>query len=71
MRPLIQPWTAEDEERLKALVAQGASIVRASAALRRRKVVVRERAKKLGCPFPPLRTARKKWADSPNNEWRG
>jgi hypothetical protein len=71
MRPLIQPWTAEDEERLKALVAQGASIVRASAALRRRKVVVRERAKKLGCPFPPFRTARKKWADSPNNEWRG
>jgi hypothetical protein len=67
MRRLIEPWTAEDEERLRALVAQGASIVRASAAIRRRKVVVRERAKKLGCPFPTLAAARRKWADSPNN----
>jgi hypothetical protein len=39
-------------------VEQRASIVRAAAALRRREVVVRERARKLGCPFPPLRIAR-------------
>jgi hypothetical protein len=70
MRRFIRPWTDEDEERLKALVGQGASIVRASAALRRRKVVVRERAKKLGCRFPTLAAARKKWAGGPNNEWR-
>jgi hypothetical protein len=68
MRRLIEPWTAEDEERLKELVVQGASIIRASAALRRGRVAVRERAKKLGCPFPPLRIARKKWANSSNNE---
>jgi hypothetical protein len=37
MRRLIEPWTAEDEERLKELVVQGASIIWASAALRRRK----------------------------------
>jgi hypothetical protein len=70
MRRFIRPWTDEDEERLKALVGQGASIVRASAALRRRKVVVRERAKKLGCRFPTLAAGRKKWAGGPNNEWR-
>jgi hypothetical protein len=70
MRPLIQPWTAEDEERLKALVRrahQSCGLLLHYGV----EVVVREHAKKLGCPFPPLRTARKKWADSPNNEWRG
>jgi GcrA cell cycle regulator len=70
MHRLIRPWTDEEEERLKALVAQGASIVRAAAALRRREVVVRERARKLGCPFPTLRSARKKWVGTPSNEWR-
>jgi hypothetical protein len=68
MRRLVQPWTGEDEERLKALVEQGASVVRAAAALRRREVVVRERARKLGCPFTPMRIARKKWADTPKHK---
>jgi hypothetical protein len=70
MRRLLEPWTPQDDERLKAMVAQGASIVRAAAALRRRKEIVRARAKKLGCPFAPLRVVRQKWANTPNNEWR-
>jgi GcrA cell cycle regulator len=70
MRPLVQPWTVEDDERLRMFVAQGASLVRAAAAFRRRKEMVRQRASKLGCPFPPLRIARLKWANTPNNEWR-
>jgi hypothetical protein len=37
MRPLVQPWTVEDDERLRMFVAQGASLVHAAAAFRRRK----------------------------------
>lgn len=70
MLPLVKHWTPEEDARLKALVAKGASILRAAAALKRRQGVVRERARKLGCPFPPRRVARQKWANTPNNTWR-
>jgi hypothetical protein len=70
MRRILEPWTPQDDERLKAFAAQGASILRVAAALRRRKGIVQARAKKLGCPFPPLRVIRQKWANTPNNEWR-
>jgi hypothetical protein len=70
MRRLIEPWTPLEDETLKALAAQGASIFKAAAAIRRTTHSTRARAKKLGCPFPPLRIARKKWADTPSNEWR-
>ena len=67
MRAIIQRWTPADDERLKGLAAQGASIVKAAAALKRRQSVVRERANKLGCPLPTLKASRQKWADRPNN----
>jgi uncharacterized protein (DUF2147 family) len=67
---LARPWTVEEDEKLKAFLARGASIIRAAAALKRKKASVRERARKLGCPFPTLAEAKKKWADTPNNEWR-
>jgi hypothetical protein len=71
MRRILKPsWTPQDDERVKAFAAQGASVVRAAAALGRRKEIVRARARKLGCPFPPLRVVRQKWANTPNNEWR-
>ena len=70
MRPIIRRWTLEEDERLKTLAAQGASLVRVAAALKRRHDIVRERARKLGCPFPTHAEARKKWADSPNSKWR-
>ena len=70
MPPLARPWTPEEDEQLKAFVARGASIIRAAAAFKRKKQSVRERARKLGCPFPTLAAARKKWADPPNNEWQ-
>jgi hypothetical protein len=54
----------------KAFASQGASIIRASAALKRKIAGVRTRARALGCAFPPLCIARKKWADMSNNEWR-
>ena len=51
---------------MKTLATQGASIVKAAAALKRRQSVVRDRAKKLGCPFPTLKATRMKWANCSN-----
>ena len=62
-------WTEADNERLKAFVAQGASIVRAAGAFNRSIVSVRIQARKLGTPFPPMREFRKKWAE-PSRLWR-
>jgi GcrA cell cycle regulator len=59
MRRLVRPWTDQDDEAIKVFVAQGASVMRAAAALRRSKVSIRQRAKKIGCPFPNDRDARK------------
>jgi GcrA cell cycle regulator len=70
VRSSYQQWTTEDDERLKAFVAQGASIIRVAAAFRRKQANIRQRARQLGCPFPPLRIARKKWADTLDNPWR-
>jgi GcrA cell cycle regulator len=61
-----RPWTQEDDEWLRAFVAQGASAVRVAAALKRNTMSVRYQARKIGSPFPPLRIARQKWADTPN-----
>jgi hypothetical protein len=58
MRRLLEPWTTQDDERLKAFATQGASVVKAAAALKRKIVSVRVRARALGCPFPPLRVVR-------------
>jgi hypothetical protein len=57
-------WTSEEDERLKNLVTQDASVVKVAAALKRKIVSVRNRARALGCPFPPLRVVRRKWADT-------
>ena len=70
MRRIHEPWTPHDDERLKAFAAQGASVVKAAAALRRKTMSVRARARAVGCHFPPYRVVRQKWVDTPNNEWR-
>jgi hypothetical protein len=49
------PWTKGDDERLRAFVAQAASVIPAAAALRRTTIEVRARARDVGCPFPTLR----------------
>ena len=61
MRSLTRAWSADDEERLKALVASGASTVKAAGALKRTTKSVKVRARALGTPFPPLRIMRKRW----------
>ena len=60
-----RPWTEADNERLKDFVAQGLSIVRAAAAFNRTTKTVRNQARKIGTPFPPMRVFRKKFADVP------
>jgi hypothetical protein len=61
------PWTKEDDEQLRAFVAQGASVISAATALRRTTIDVRTRARAAGCPFPSLRVAHQKWADTPDH----
>jgi hypothetical protein len=63
-------WTDEDNERLKAFVADGVSLVRAAVAFKRKLNSVRNQARKLGTPFPSLKESRKKYADSPPSSWR-
>jgi hypothetical protein len=63
-------WTAEENEWLKAMVAEGATAFRAAAAFGRTSLSVRNQARKLGTPFPPMREVRKKWANAPSNSWR-
>jgi hypothetical protein len=60
-------WTQDDDERLRAFVAQGASVVKVAAALKRQTTSVRTRARALRCPFPPLRVVRQKWAGTADN----
>jgi GcrA cell cycle regulator len=58
MRQMKNAWTEQDNERLKAMVAAGASPVRAAAAFGRSIVSVRVQARKLGSPFPARRPKR-------------
>jgi len=56
-------WTEDDVKRLKELVASGASVARASIALKRSIAVTKNKARDLGVPFRPdaeLRKERKK-----------
>ena len=63
-------WTADENERLKALVCEDASVIKVAAALKRTTVSVRTQARKLGTPFPPMKDYRKKFKDSPDSSWR-
>ena len=58
-----KPWTPEDGERLKALVASGASPARAAVIFNQTVAGIRQRARALGAPFPSLREKRKQAAD--------
>jgi hypothetical protein len=63
MRPIRRSWTEADNEQLKALVASGASPIRAAAKFKRSTASVRTQALKLGVSFVPYRIARKKWSE--------
>jgi hypothetical protein len=54
MRRTNTPWSNEELERLKTLVASGATPIRASIALKRSKQSVRTKARAMGTPFPSM-----------------
>jgi GcrA cell cycle regulator len=70
MRQKSTSWTEEENERLKELVAKGASLVKAAGVFNRSMGNVRIQARKLGTPFPRISEARKKWAGTPSSVWR-
>jgi hypothetical protein len=59
-RPITSPWTPELDERLALLAKQGASAIRAAAALNKPISAVRVRARKLGFELPGVRELKKK-----------
>lgn len=52
-------WTSENDDRLRELVAKGASANRIAAALNRRVHSVRDRARRLGCSIPTVAAQRR------------
>jgi hypothetical protein len=64
-------WTADEDEKIRSLVAKGTSAFRASASLKRSRAAVLGRARILGCPFPTIKEERKKSGASvsPMTDW--
>jgi hypothetical protein len=63
-------WTEADNERIRDFVKRRVPILRAAAALGRPTTSVRNQARKIGCPFPTVTQARKKFANDPQSSWR-
>jgi hypothetical protein len=67
-------WTEEQIDKLKQLIAAGASPTRAAAALGRKILAVKIKANELGTPFPSVREVRAKlreiFASNPSNPVR-
>jgi GcrA cell cycle regulator len=60
MKLKLTSWSEEDVDRLKALIASGASAQRASVALRRSLSATKLKARDIGLPFPSERELRAK-----------
>jgi GcrA cell cycle regulator len=45
-------WTQDDDDKIREMVAKGASAMRIGVALKRKTAAVRVRARTLGCPLP-------------------
>ena len=55
-----QPFTPEEDDKIRAFVANGASAFRAGAAMKRSRLSLQSRARKLGCPFVTVTEMRRK-----------
>jgi hypothetical protein len=62
MRHKNKLWTPEENERLKAFVSKGGSVVGAAGAFKCTMTCVRAQARKLGAPFPTVREVKKRLA---------
>jgi hypothetical protein len=70
-RPTKVSWTPADLEKLNKLLDDGASAVRAAAALKRKTTAVRMKARELGKSFPTVRATRKKLnPEDQGGRWR-
>jgi predicted lipid-binding transport protein (Tim44 family) len=58
-KPIVRAWTDEEIEKLKALLAAGASVTRCSAALNRASTGVRMQARKLGISVKGIRASKR------------
>ena len=70
MVPRKKVWSESDAERLRALIASGASALRASVALKRSLSVVKLKARELGVPFQSeaeLRAKRRRIFQNPTD----
>ena len=67
-QPLTSAWTPDQDERLTQLAAQGATALRAAAALKRPLTSVRIRARKLGLSLPGVREVRRKLRSATGGE---
>lgn len=56
--PITRPWTTEDIAKLEKLADEGATLMRASAALRRPSSTAQKKARELGKPLPGVRKVR-------------
>lgn len=56
---MSKEWAEEEVRKLQRLRELGASLARASVALKRGKAAVRLKARELGIPFPHLNTIRR------------
>jgi hypothetical protein len=56
--PIVRTWSEDDLVRLRELIEQGATLLRASAALRRNGPSVRKKAHTLGLSFKGVRAVR-------------
>lgn len=53
-------WTADETERLRAHIAAGGSVARATVKFKRTEAAVRHHAYELGLTFPTIRDLRKR-----------
>lgn len=58
MKPIVKSWSAEDIERLRQMVLDGASVTRCSAAFNRPTNSVRNQARRMRIPFVGIRVTK-------------
>jgi len=59
-QPISRPWSQNDDEELGRLAAQGATVLRATAAMGRRSQIIKKRAAELGLKLVGMREAKRR-----------
>ena len=59
-QPLYRPWSENDDETLRRLATEGATVLRATAAMGRRSQIIKKRAAELGLKLIGMREAKRR-----------